>query len=402
MLKAKNTAGNSIKLHRDDARLRNLRATIALLCAAAVWPTAQVFAETPTTGESDLDEVIVTGSRQTGIKASDSAAPIQIVSAEALKAAGAPDLMSALSTLVPSLQMQAFGFDMAGQTLVARLRGVSPNDVLVLVNGKRRHTTANLAVDTGSPFQGAAGVDLNFIPLDAIDHVEVLTEGAAAQYGSDAIAGVVNIILKKNSSGGKLDGTYGKYYDGGGNTGDVSGNAGFEPLDGSYLNITGETRNHGHSNRSGIDPPAILALGTYPNSNMTQVPGYPYLNMIEGDAETHTKLAMLNSGFRLGGGTEFYLTGSYGDKDAASYENYRIPQRVSYTDPGTGVTTYPFPFGFNPQEAIEETDYQMTAGLKGVVAQWNWDVSSSFGGDKVHQFTNDSVSDAYGSNGLPS
>ncbi|MHB8719965.1 MAG: TonB-dependent receptor plug domain-containing protein, partial [Steroidobacteraceae bacterium] len=147
-----------------------------------------------------LDEVIVTGTREVGVKAADSAAPIQIVGAAQLKSAGAPDLMSALVTLVPSLQMEAFGFDMSGQTLQARLRGVSPNDVLVLINGKRRHTTANLAIDTGSPFQGGAGVDLNFIPLDAIDHVEVLTEGAAAQYGSDAVAGVINIILKRNSS----------------------------------------------------------------------------------------------------------------------------------------------------------------------------------------------------------
>ena len=76
--------------------------------------------------------------------------------------------MSALAQLVPSLQMEAFGFDEGGQTLLARLRGLSPNHVLVLVNGKRRHTTANLAVDSGSPYQGGAGVDLNFIPLDAI------------------------------------------------------------------------------------------------------------------------------------------------------------------------------------------------------------------------------------------
>jgi iron complex outermembrane recepter protein len=129
MLIAKYRAGNSMSRNWDDARLRSVRATIALLGAAALSLSAQVFAETPATGERDLDQVIVTGSRQTGIKASDSAAPIQIVGAEALRAAGAPDLMSALSTLVPSLQMQAFGFDMSGQTLQARLRGVSPNDV---------------------------------------------------------------------------------------------------------------------------------------------------------------------------------------------------------------------------------------------------------------------------------
>jgi iron complex outermembrane receptor protein len=347
-----------------------------------------------------LDEVVVTGTRQSGMVVAESPAPIQILSAEAIQAAsGNPDLMSTLAQIVPSLTMEHFGFDEAGQTLMARLRGLSPNHVLVLVDGKRRHTTANLAVDSGSPYQGGAGVDLNFIPLDAIDHIEVLTDGAAAQYGTDAIAGVINIILKKNSSGVKVDSTAGAYFDGGGITGDVSGNAGFEPLDGSYFNVTAEINNRGHSNRSGIEPQAINELGTYPNSNMTQVPGYPYLNLIEGDAETHTKLVMINSGFQLGGGTEFYATASYGDKHAASYENYRIPERVSYTDPTTGVITYPFLFGFNPEEAIAEADYQVTAGFKGAIAGWNWDVSSSYGLDRVDQYTLDSIGDSYGVTG---
>lgn len=390
----------SIKVNREGARMRDLRAGLALLCAAAAWPS-QLFAETPTVGESDLDEVIVTGSRQTGIKASDSAAPIQIVSAEALKAAGAPDLMSALSTLVPSLQMQAFGFDMAGQTLLARLRGVSPNDVLVLVNGKRRHTTANLAVDTGSPFQGGAGVDLNFIPLDAIDHVEVLTEGAAAQYGSDAIAGVVNIILKKSNSGGSLSGLYGQYgNDGGGRTEDVSGNAGFEAGQGGFFNLTGEFRSHGHSNVGEPDPRGPAAT-TYPNTNIMNVPGYPYENMISGDAAVRQKMFAVNSGYDFAGGTELYLFGTFGHKDAASYENYRVPSKVQYTPPG-GTTIYPFPFGFNPQEASNEDDYQFNLGVKGSVASWDWDLATGYGSDRVGVSTIDSYNaGTYNTTGIP-
>ena len=111
--------------------------------------------------------------------------------------------MIALANVVPSFTAQAFGGDMANQTLQAKLRGLSPNHTLVLVNGKRRHTTASLAI-LGGPYQGGAGVDLNFIPVDSIDHIEVLTEGAAAQYGTDAIAGVINIILKKHPSGGSV------------------------------------------------------------------------------------------------------------------------------------------------------------------------------------------------------
>ena len=255
-----------------------LKGAIPIGSLLAVMNTGTVLAAAADAGTGDaIDEVIVTGTREQGVKAVDSPTPIQVVSAEALKTTGAPDLMTAISALVPSLQLQAFGFDMAGQTLQARLRGVSPNDVLVLINGKRRHTTANLAIDTGSPFQGGAGVDLNFIPLDSIDHVEVLTDGAAAQYGSDAIAGVVNIILKRNNSGGLLSGTYGQYANnGGGKTGDVSGNVGLDPGAGGFFSLTGDFRTHGHSNNGAIDPrlyPANLAAGGYPNSNATQAAG---------------------------------------------------------------------------------------------------------------------------------
>jgi iron complex outermembrane receptor protein len=350
----------------------------ALQTSHALAADAVVAAE----GDSSLDEVIVTGSRQTGIKASDSAAPIQIVSTEALKEAGAPDLMSALAQLVPSLQMQAFGFDMAGQTLQARLRGVSPNDVLVLINGKRRHNTANLAVDTGSPYQGGAAPDLNFIPLDAIDHVEVLTDGAAAQYGSDAIAGVINIILKKNNSGGSVQGLYGQYGNSGGRTEDVSGNSGFEIETGGFFNITGEYRSHGHSNVGEPDPRGPAAT-TYPNTNVQNVPGYPYENAISGDGAQRLKIFAVNSGYDFEDGTEVYAFGTYGHKDAASYENYRFPNKAAYTNPATAVTTYPFPYGFNPQEASDEDDYQINVGVKGDLLGWDWDLSSGYGVDRV-------------------
>src|SRR5277367_3783527 len=370
-----------------------LRTTIATLCAAAAAHAPRALADTAAgADEGSLDEVIVTGTRQTGIKAVDSAAPIQIVSSAELKRAGTNDLMAALATLVPSLQMEAFGFDMAGQTLQARLRGVSPNDVLVLINGKRRHTTANLAIDSGSPFQGGAGVDLNFIPLDAIDHVEVLTEGAAAQYGTDAIAGVINIILKKNSSGGSLTGLYGQYgNDGGGKTEDVSGNLGLEPgSTGSYFNLTGDYRNHGHSNTGEIDPrriPANLATEGYPDTNAANVPGYPKLNKIDGDAAVQQKIMALNAGWDFDGGTELYFVATYGRKYAASYENYRVPNKVAYTDPVTKLTTYAQPDGFNPQEANEEDDYQFTGGVKGSLAGWDWDLATGFGGDHDKLYT---------------
>src|SRR3569832_2410869 len=191
------------------------------------------------------------------------------------------------------------------------MRGLSPNHTLVLVNGKRRHTTSSLAI-LGGPYQGGAGVDLNFITVDAIDHVEVLTDGAAAQYGSDAIAGVINIILKKSIIGGYLGGTYGQYYDGGGITGQVQGNIGFEPIPGGYLNLTAEVRNHGLSFRGGLDGRTLNPKLTYPDSNMANVPGYPNVNLISGDAEYHSKIFSFNAGGEVVDGIQFYSFGSYG------------------------------------------------------------------------------------------
>jgi len=371
-----------------------LGSMVVLLCSGTVWAQTQ----------TELDQVIVTGSRESGLTAVDSPAPVQIISPEALKAAsGNPELMSTLEQIVPSLTAQAFGNDMAGQTLQAKLRGLSANDVLVLVDGKRRHTTANLEVD-GGPYQGSAGVDFNFIPLEAIDHIEVLTDGAAAQYGSDAIAGVINIILKKQPTGVSVTGTYGNYIDGGGNTGDVSLNAGFAPIDNSFINLTGEVHHHGASNRSAIDERVInpANLATYPDSNMPQAAGYPYLGAEEGDADYDLKLFSLNSGFNFDDGTQFYAFGSYGEKQAASYQKYRLPSKVSYTDPMTDVTTYPFPFGFDPQEASRENDYSATAGFKGAIALWNWDLSSTYGGDdfKIHTL-NSANAGTYALNGDP-
>jgi iron complex outermembrane recepter protein len=385
-----------------------LQLAIAALCTGAfTMPSTAAAADAASTDTSTdtggLDEVIVTGTRQSGQRAADSPAPIQILSAEALQnAAGNPDLMSTLSQIVPSLTINAIGGDAGGLSLQAKLRGLSPNHVLVLINGKRRHTTANLMVD-GSPYQGGAGVDLNFVPLDAIDHIEVLTDGAAAQYGTDAIAGVINIILKKNSSGAKLGGTWGNYMNGGGNTNDVSGNVGFDPAEGAYISITGEVHGHGHSDVGAIDPRVVdpANLAAYPNSNEPSAPGYPYLNRGGGDAEWRDKIFLVNTGMDFENGTEVYGFVTYGRKKANSYENYRQPNKVAYTDPTTGVTTYPLPYGFDPREQTNETDSQETVGIKGVIAQWNWDLSTGYGDDKVPLYTTESANaGTYALNGV--
>jgi iron complex outermembrane receptor protein len=253
----------------------------------------------------------------------------------------------------------------------------------------------------------------------------VLTDGAAAQYGSDAIAGVVNIILKTNNSGGTLAGTYGQYGNAGaGRTEDVSSNAGFEAGSGGFFNLTGNFRDHGHSNVGAIDPRLLPQnLPTTPpftvanNGNAVNAPGYPYTNRISGDAAIQQKIAMMNSGFNFENGMELYAFGSYGHKDATSYENYRMPNKACYSAAFNALpaasqantscqaqtdSVYPYPYGFNPQESSSEDDYQGNIGLKGTIASWDWDIATGYGGDKLHVSTISSINaGVFGLNGIP-
>ncbi|WP_293369425.1 TonB-dependent receptor [Phenylobacterium sp.] len=355
----------------------------ASLVVLSALLSSQALAADPA---SQVSEVIVTGTRVTGVKAEDSAAPVQVVGALALKRVGQPDLIQALSQNLPSFNAEGYGADTAALTLSAALRGLNPNDTLVLVNGKRRHPTANLHVDPSS-FQGAATADLSFIPVAAIDHVEVLTDGAAAQYGSDAIAGVVNIILKDANHGGAASITGGQYYEGDGDTGAWSLNKGFELGDKGFLNTTVEQRYHGFSRQGGADRRVFNLNGTLaPGDSAIDVAGLPgatgspNVNNIYGDTQSDTYDGFYNAGYDLGGGVEAYSTGSYGHRKASAFENYRLPSKVTRTV--NGVTTVPFPNGFSPREQLVEDDYSFTGGIRGVVADWNWDLSTTYGRDK--------------------
>jgi iron complex outermembrane receptor protein len=370
-------------LHAQDA---DTAASASTTASASMTADAAEVTET----------VIVTGTRATGIDTYNSSSPIQVLDSSELLSAGKPDLMNALANMVPSFTAQAFGGDMANQTLQAKMRGLSPNHTLVLVNGKRRHTTGSLAI-LGGPYQGGAGVDLNFIPVDSIDHVEVLTEGAAAQYGTDAIAGVINIILKKKPQGGSMSVSQGGNYAGDGETSSFSGNLGLEAMSGSYINFAAEYREHEHTNRGDVDPRVVdpdridPEDGSFPDTNMPFAPGYPYLNQIFGDAAYEIKLVSINAGIPIGDDTEIYATGTFGDKHAASFENYRLPSRVAYTDPDTEEVTYFRPFGFSPREETEETDFSAGTGVKGNIGSWTWDVATTYGEDQIDMFTRDSA-----------
>jgi len=367
----------------------------ALLVSAGM--TGQAWAaESTATGASSVEEVIVTGTRQTGMKAADSPAPIELVGAVALTRSGSQDLATALSTAVPSLNFSTTGGDAAAIQVLAALRGLGPNDTLVLVDGKRRHPTSNLAVDGGSPYSGSATTDLSYIPLDAIDHIEVLTDGAAAQYGTDAIAGVVNIILKKASDGGMATATGGQYFNGQGNTGNWSINKGFNLEDKGFLNVTVEERYHDFSTQGIGDgrfqnpDGSVLSGLPFPQSNVVNSTNFPHENRLNGDPEFNLYNGLYNMAYDLGYGVEFYSFGTFGDRISNHYENYRSPAKVSGVT-STGVTVYPLPNGFDPREQFQETDYSFTGGFRGKVLGWNWDLSSTFGDNNTQVYVVDSA-----------
>jgi iron complex outermembrane recepter protein len=341
--------------------------TFAAIVAAPIHAQETPAASTMNSGE----EIIVTGTRRTGMAAADSPAPIQLLDTGTLAKVGQPDLMQALAQNVPSFSAQPLGSDAGTLTLAAKLRGLSPNHALVLINGKRRHTSGNLVVLNG-PYQGGAAADLSFIPVAAIERIEVLQDGAAAQYGTDAIAGVLNIILKDNDTGGSVGANSGAYIDGGGDTYDVAGNIGLGAGDGAFLNLTTEMKYHDYSERGGIDPrvvnPANLAL----MPQMRNVPGYPKLNRIQGDARIRLNLLTFNAGMKVGESAQLYSFGSYGRKHAQAFANYRLPNRIPAL----------YPLGFNPQQESKEQDYGMTVGIKGTAfGDWRWDLATTYGKD---------------------
>ncbi len=359
---------------------------VSLLAISAAMAAAGAASAQTATVDENVEAVIVTGTRTTGLRAVDSPAPVQVLGNDLLLRTGQPNLIQALAQNVPSIQAQAFGSDTAAFNLSFKLRGLSPNHTLVLVNGKRRHGMANVAV-SGGPFGGNAAADISLLPVNSIDHVEVLQEGAAAQYGTDAIAGVVNIFLKKRTSGGQIQLTGGGYFDGGGKTGDISVSLALAPIEGAYLDMTLATKYKDFSFRGDIDPrvdprtaQGRTLLAQYPG--ITQNPDYPFVNRIAGDAESRQTVFLFNGGYDFSDTLQFYTFGTYGYRWGQAIENYRPPNVIV----GRNPTDVLYPQGFLPKENLIQNEYAITAGFSGKMGAWNWDVSSTYGHDKNEIF----------------
>ena len=410
------------------------RTLLVLGLAASQCPQSLWAQDTPAEmkNEAETETIVVTGSRKSGTKALDAAAPVDVVFGEDLASQGDSDLSNLLRTTIPSYNVSTQPISDAG-TLVRpfNLRGLPPDSTLVLVNGKRRHRSAVISFLGQGVADGAQGPDISVIPAIALQRVEVLRDGAAAQYGSDAIAGVVNFVLKDDQTGGSVQAKFGSFYEGDGTLMEYSGNVGFPLFENGFGNFSFELSETGATSRSvQRDNATILAAqGVTGVEDPAQVWGQPKVR-------DNVKM-FANFGQELGKYVEFYALGNYASRrveggfyfrDPNSREgvyvrnetdadgNERRVRLVGDLDPNNDVACLQLPLddpsnqapecfsfadvypeGFTPQFGGELKDQSAVAGFRGEFGPGvTYDLSSSYGQNRVDFFINNTVNASLG------
>src|SRR5450830_672322 len=348
-----------------------VKTVIAASLIACFSLPMHVQAQQELPAEGELQSVVVTGTFAKNRRTIDSESPIDILTSRDLQSTGSGELATVLARLLPSLNFaRATGADASDAVRPAQLRGLSPDQTLVLVNGKRRYTSAVVNVN-GSLGRGSAPVDLNAIPLAAIDHVEVLRDGAAAQYGSDAIAGVINIILKKGAAGGDVEVGYGETQKHDGKQKSIKGSAGFKLGEDGWLRISAEVAERDPTNRAGPDLRNPLE------------PRYGQVNQRYGDPESKPATVFFNSEYHINDNVDWYAFGNYGKRDTSAAATWRTALIPDPAKPNTFIQrTSLFPEGFLPLQNSTLTDQSIVTGLRGEAAGWRWDASLNYGSNK--------------------
>jgi iron complex outermembrane recepter protein len=292
--------------------------TAAVLAASAPSLSAQETAATTPAASADvLDTVVVLGTSRQDATVLTSTAPVDVITPEQLKETGAVTINQALSKLHPSFNFPQGQNAVKGQGVrAASLRGVGPAYTLILVNGKRRNVSAQLSGT--DPWPAAQVVDINVIPVSAVQRVEVLRDGAAAQYGSDAIAGVINIVLK-DSVGGEATANVGGYSDGGGYTRSVNGWSGFSLGDRGFVNFSADFLENDNVDRSEADWRQLFPNGDPRNATFDKQYGQ------WGQQAREHFSALVNIGYEISDSLEAYAWANYADKEGLNYVN---PERV--------------------------------------------------------------------------
>ena len=340
-----------------------------------------------------LEAVATLGTRGQARSVIDAPVPIDVLSAADIKATGRTETAQMIQAVAPSFNFPRTSVgDGTDHVRPATLRSLAPDQTLVLVNGKRRHNSAlvNVNAFTG---RGAAPVDLNAIPASMIDHIEILRDGAAAQYGSDAIAGVINIVLKQGG-GGEFRTTVGENvttYNRADNltpwpiqVGDRSAHDGkvfqsgldygWAGGENDFLHLSGEIRDRGYTNRTLLDPRVQYAVNDPRESNPALPTADGRLNHRQGDASLHDLQGFWNAGKGLGS-AQLYTFGGASKRNGEAAGFWRRPN-----DDRTLRNIYPN--GFLPFIASDIIDASGSAGVKGALSGWNYDLGTVYGGNQ--------------------
>lgn len=342
-------------------------------------------------GSQNLEEVVVTGTRTAPRSNTTTALPIDVLSSKDLVSTGQATFDKALQYKIPSFNTVQTPVNDATSLLDPyEIRNMGPSRTLILINGKRKNLSSLVYVQT-SPGRGETGADISAIPTDAIERVEILRDGASAQYGSDAIAGVMNIILKKNNNSGSATLRSGITTEGDGEMLGISINNGTTVGEKGFLNYTLDFSKVKLANRPGTVDAAGEAgdFGADLSDVQAFLAKYPDAGNINGSPETLAAKFLVNGGRDLSDNTQLYYNAAYVYKKVSSFANYRTPywRTLDPTNPylndffGNGNDANPSYKGYVPTFIGDLNDYNATLGFKNQTNGWNTDGSITVGGN---------------------
>ena len=296
----------------------------------------------PSVDATEVEEIIVLGTRRTDRSATDSASPVDIISAQELVSQPAADMLDVIKNIVPSFYVPQNTISDASTFVRApSLRGLGADQILVMINGKRYNRSALVQVVGGGDTAlslGAQSADISMIPAIAVSNLQILRDGATAQYGSDAIGGVINYGIRSNDSGLEVQTQYGQNYAGDGESYQVAANAGFSLWGNGFVNLSGEYFKGEQTSRGATRPVAAVFAAANP-SLASQLPNFPGPVQIWGSSPTDGYKLFLNSGYDLTANSSLYMTVNVGHREADQSFNYRSPISAPglVIDNGTGA-----------------------------------------------------------------
>ncbi len=377
---------------------RNLfLASLSLLSALLLAPAA-VVAQSAAAADEVIEEIVVIGSRKRGRSAAQSTAPIDVISGEDFGLVGnSADITDNLRVNVPSYNASTASGD--GDTFVrpTSLRGLAPDQTLVMVNGKRRHRAALIAEFVPSAGKGAHGPNIGMLPAIAFKRVEVLRDGASAQYGADAIAGVINFVTRDAAEGGELRMQYGQFYEGeqsftvAGNIGLPIGQRGFMNFSAEYAENDGLSRGIQRANAQALIDAGVPGVGSdapFDDAPFVQTWGRPY-------GESYR--LFFNAGIEVDAYTTVYAQGNYADTFNRYRFFYRAPDHITLRTLRDEYGFTGLPAGFTPFFDGDQSDLSMVGGVKGEFSGGIlYDLSTSYGENRIDFVLNNTINQSLG------